>query len=376
MVGDEAPASNHGIKVNTWAMVFFLTLLPLLGIVGTSFYVYFNGVVWQEPILLLLFWFISGMGITMGYHRLFSHKSYQTNVFVEWVLMIFGSLALENTILKWSSDHRKHHSKPESEEDPYSITKGFWYAHIGWVVENTDEEKNKIIAVKDLEKKSAVRFQSKYYLLIAIIGGFIVPFLIGLSFGRPLGAVLWGSFLRITLVHHATFFINSLCHFVGKKTYDSDSTARDSWVMSLFTFGEGYHNYHHKFPSDFRNGVSWFAFDPSKWFINILSIIGFTKNLRKTKEYLIFKSKLDSLHKTINTTLISIDESHKVFYEEKITKLIKSANEIINDWKESDKSIADNLTLKKYKSELKRIYKDLSILSKNLEKGNLVFPIS
>lgn len=359
-----------------WGMVFFLTLFPLLGIVGTSFYVYFNGVVWQEPILLLLFWFISGMGITMGYHRLFSHKSYQTNVFVEWVLMIFGSLALENTILKWSSDHRKHHSKPESEEDPYSITKGFWYAHIGWVVENTDEEKNKIIAVKDLEKKSAVRFQSKYYLVIAIIGGFIVPFLIGLSFGRPLGAVLWGSFLRITLVHHATFFINSLCHFVGKKTYDVDSTARDSWVMSLFTFGEGYHNYHHKFPSDFRNGVSWFAFDPSKWFINILSIIGFTKNLRKTKEYLIFNSKLDSLHKTINTTLISIDESHKVFYEEKIRKLIKSANEIINEWKASDKSITDKLILKKYKSELKKIYKDLSVLSKNLKKGNLVFPIS
>ena len=146
--------------------------------------------------------------------------------------------------------------------------------------------------------------------------------------------------------------------------------------MSLFTFGEGYHNYHHKFPSDFRNGVSWFAFDPSKWFINILSIIGFTKNLRKTKEYLIFNSKLDSLHKTINTTLISIDESHKVFYEEKIRKLIKSANEIINEWKASDKSITDKLILKKYKSELKKIYKDLSILSKNLKKGNLVFPIS
>ena len=126
---------NMNTSKYNWSMVFFLTILPLVGIVGTSIYIYYNGIIWQEPILLLFLWFISGMGITMGYHRLFSHKSYQTNVFMEWVLMIFGSLALENTILKWSSDHRKHHNKPESEEDPYSITKGFWYAHIGWVVE-------------------------------------------------------------------------------------------------------------------------------------------------------------------------------------------------------------------------------------------------
>ena len=211
-------------------MVFFLTLLPIIGIIGTSFYIYFNGMVWQEPVLLIIFWFISGMGITMGYHRLFSHKSYQTNVFIEWILMIFGSLALENTILKWSSDHRKHHNKAETEDDPYSITKGFWYAHIGWVIENTSEEKNKVVGVKDLEKKSAVRFQKKYYFLIAIIGGFVVPFMIGLSFDRPFGALLWGSFLRITLVHHATFFINSLCHYVGRRTYDSESTARDSFA--------------------------------------------------------------------------------------------------------------------------------------------------
>ena len=353
-------------------MIFFLTLLPLVGIIGTSFYIYYNGIVWQEPLLLISLWFISGMGITMGYHRLFSHKSYQTNVFLEWVLMIFGSLALENTILKWSSDHRKHHNKPETEEDPYSITKGFWYAHIGWVVENTDEKKNKIVGVKDLEKKSAVRFQSKYYLIIAIIFGFIVPFLIGLTYDRAIGAVLWGSFLRITLVHHATFFINSLCHYVGRRTYDSESTARDSWFMSLFTFGEGYHNYHHKFPSDFRNGISWFAFDPSKWFINILSFIGITKNLRRTKEYLIFKSKLESIHKSINRILISIDESNKLFYEERVKVLIHSANEIINAWKVSESLISDKNTFKQYKSELKNIYSDLKKISKNLKKQNLL----
>ncbi len=353
-------------------MVFFLTLLPIIGIIGTSFYIYFNGMVWQEPVLLIIFWFISGMGITMGYHRLFSHKSYQTNVFIEWILMIFGSLALENTILKWSSDHRKHHNKAETEDDPYSITKGFWYAHIGWVIENTSEEKNKVVGVKDLEKKSAVKFQKKYYFLIAIVGGFIVPYLIGLSFERPIGALLWGSFLRITLVHHATFFINSLCHYVGRRTYDSESTARDSWFMSLFTFGEGYHNYHHKFPYDFRNGISWFAFDPSKWFINILSLFGLTKNLRRTKDYLIFYSKFQSLQNILNKKLEYIDQRKKIYYQEKITILIDTANKIINDWKQSEKLLTKKNDLKRYKSELKGIYRDLKKMSKNLNTRSLV----
>ena len=98
-------------------------------------------------------WFLSGMGITMGYHRLFAHKAYKTNVFVEWILMILGSTAFENTVLKWSSDHRKHHTEAETENDPYSITEGFWHAHIGWILKNTPAEKNKIKGVKDLEKK-------------------------------------------------------------------------------------------------------------------------------------------------------------------------------------------------------------------------------
>ena len=117
-----------------WNMVVFLTLIPLIGIIGTAIYIYFNGVVWQEPVIMFTLWFLSGMGITMGYHRLFAHKAYKTNVFVEWVLMILGSTAFENTVLKWSSDHRKHHTEAETENDPYSITEGFWHAHIGWIL--------------------------------------------------------------------------------------------------------------------------------------------------------------------------------------------------------------------------------------------------
>ena len=352
-------------------------MFPLIGIFGTSIYIYFNGVVWYEPILLLVFWFISGMGITMGYHRLFAHKSYQTNTFLEWVLMIFGSLALENTILKWSSDHRKHHSLSETEDDPYSIIKGFWHAHIGWIVKNTTEEKSRIVGVKDLKKKSAIIFQNKYYYHIAIIGGVLIPLLIGLIYGRPTGAILWGTFLRITLVHHATFLINSLCHYKGKRTYDNASTSRDSWFISLFTFGEGYHNYHHKFPSDFRNGISWFAFDPSKWLISILSFFRITSHLRKTKDYLIFKSKFETLYDTLIKRLNNSNDMYQNMYKNRVNILFKSANDVLLNWQKIDinanniSSYIDKKHLKEYRSEIKKIFKDLHNISRKLKRNSL-----
>ena len=304
-------------------MVFFLTIIPIIGIFGTAIYIYYNGVIWQEPILLLIFWFLSGMGITMGYHRLFAHKSFKTNEFLEWILMILGSMAFENTILKWVSDHRKHHHKAETEDDPYSIVKGFWHAHIGWILKNTPEEKSKIVGVKDLEKKSCIKFQNKYYFHIGIILGLFLPLIIGFLCNRPLGAVLWAGFLRITLVHHATFFINSLCHYVGKRPYEFNSTARDSWFVSLFTFGEGYHNYHHKFQWDYRNGIKWFAFDPSKWIIKLLSYIGITYDLKKAKDHLIWKSHLSAVNNQLNEIYNQSSENCKIFYSNRISQIQK-----------------------------------------------------
>ena len=359
-----------------WSMVFFLTMFPLLGLIGTPIYIYMYGVVLFEPLLLVTFWFLSGMGITMGYHRLFAHKSYQTNVFLEWVLMIFGSIALENTILKWASDHRKHHSLSDTEHDPYSISKGFWYAHIGWILKNTNEEHNKITGVKDLEKKSAIIFQNKYYYHIAIIGGLFIPLLVGMFFGRPFGALFWGVFLRITLVHHATFFINSLCHYKGKQTYDTASSARDSWIVSLFTFGEGYHNYHHKFPSDFRNGVSLYAFDPSKWLISFLSFFKMATNLRRTKDVVIFKTKFEVLSSRLLNRLNKLSVFYQNIYKNRMDLLFKRADETFLSWKELEQdinsipSIHTKESVKKYKNTIIQIFKDLNSISNELKTTN------
>ena len=370
-----------------WNMVFFLTIIPLIGIFGTSIYVYYNGIVWQEPVLLLVFWFISGMGITMGYHRLFAHKSFKTNSFVEWILMIFGSLAFENTILKWVSDHRKHHNFSDTKDDPYSIMEGFWHAHIGWIIKNTPEKQSRIKGVKDLESKPAIKFQNKYYFHIGIIVGFILPLIVGLIYNRPLGAVLYAGFLRVTLVHHATFFINSLCHFVGNRPYDYKSSARDSWFVSLFTFGEGYHNYHHTFQWDYRNGVKWFAFDPSKWIIKLLSFIGITYDLRETKEYLIWKNHISSIKDQLNESYNKSTENCKHFYQNKIDLLQKNIDNIFSSWDEMEKKY-NNLkntdpvnfknfikklktNRKEYMQELKEIKSVLNSIKFNINKNYL-----
>ena len=266
--------------------IVFLSLIPIIGIIGTIWHSWNYGIVWQEPFLLLIFWITTGLGITVGYHRLFSHRSFTAHPMLDWIMVIFGAAALENSALKWCSDHRRHHKHLDTKKDPYSITEGFFHAHIGWILQNKPAPIEK---VKDLEENPALSFQDKHYYSLFIIFGLLLPVLLGFFWGRPLGAFFWGVLLRITLVHHFTYFINSLCHYIGNKTYDPQSTSGDSWYISLLTFGEGYHNYHHKFQWDYRNGIRWFHFDPSKWLIWGLSKIGLAKELKKANYLQIMK---------------------------------------------------------------------------------------
>ena len=370
-----------------WNMVIILTLIPLIGVFGTAIYVYYNGVVWQEPLMLFVFWFLSGMGITMGYHRLFAHKAYKTNVFVEWLLMIFGSMALENTILKWCSDHRVHHTKAETKEDPYSITEGFWHAHIGWIVKNVPEEHSRVRGVKDLTNKSAIKFQNKYYFPIGIIVGFLIPLAIGFIYGRPIGAFLWAGFLRLAIVHHATFFINSMCHYIGRRTYDFKSTARDSWFVSWFTFGEGYHNYHHKFQWDYRNGVKWFAYDPSKWIIKGLSFFGITYDLKKVNEHVIVQNRVNNIKTQLSEMFNKSGDGIRNYYKNKVEKLHVKSENLFVLWSEMEHKYAEQLSKgklknkeivrnliserKRYKEQLNSIKQDLQMIMSNVQKKRM-----
>ena len=310
-------------------MILALSTIPLLGIVGTSIYVYYYGITLLEPLLLISGWLFSGLGITFGYHRLFAHRSFKAHPAIQFLAMICGSAALQNSIVKWCSDHRLHHKKLDTKDDPYSITKGFFHAHIGWIIEDKPIE---IKNVDDLISNKIVMFQHKYYWPIAISFSFVLPMVIGGYFGRPLGGLLWGGFLKLTLVHHFTFFINSLCHYVGKKPFEINTTARDSWWVAYLTFGEGFHNFHHKFQWDYRNGIRWYDFDPSKWAIKFLSFLNLTKDIKRVHDHIILKAQFNSMRNKLYLFLPKAPQNIKTTYEKKLNELQEQASQAYSTW--------------------------------------------
>ncbi len=274
-----------------WVNTLFLTLTPIVAIVLSWIYFSQHGLQISIILLAIVFYYLTGMSITGGYHRLFAHRAYKASNLVKFIYLCFGAAAFENSALKWCSDHRIHHRHVDHEEDPYNIKKGFLWAHIGWIF---FKETNKSPEYpKDLLNDKLVMWQDRNYLWLAVLFGFGLPTLIGHFLGSALGGLALAGVARVVFVHHCTFFINSLCHIVGSRPYTDSNTARDSFIMAVFSYGEGYHNYHHYFPSDYRNGVRWYHFDPTKWLIKVLSLIGLTNDLKKVPEKLISQARAE-----------------------------------------------------------------------------------
>ena len=276
-------------RKNNWVNISFFTITTLAGIVGAPVYAYHYGISTSEVALFLFYFAATGLSITVGYHRLFAHSTYKTNSVVRFFLLFFGAAAFQQSALQWSSQHRDHHRFVDTDRDPYSIGNGFFYAHIGWLIfwkfeTNYDN-------VKQLQNDSLVMHQHRYYNQWAIGAGIATPVLIGFLTGHLLGALLIGVGLRLTLVYHTTFFVNSVCHMFGTATYDIDSSARDNWFTAIFNFGEGYHNFHHRFAVDYRNGVRWYQFDHGKWTIAILEKLGLAWDLRRVSNFRILAAR-------------------------------------------------------------------------------------
>ncbi len=265
-----------------WITSAFLAVINILAVVGVPLYIWHFGLDWFQVGLFLFYYIATGLSITLGYHRLFSHLSFKAKLPVRLTTLIFGACAFENSVLDWSSDHRKHHKFVDHEDDPYDISKGFLWAHIGWLFFKLTPET--MDNVGDLKRDRLVMWQHRWCIPIAFIVGFAIPAALGYLWNGwigALGAFLLAGVFRVFLVQHCTFFINSLCHTIGKQPYSTRHTARDSAVMALFTFGEGYHNYHHEFQHDYRNGVKPTNFDPTKWTIWLLEKVGLVSNLRR-----------------------------------------------------------------------------------------------
>lgn len=277
-----------------WTNFLFLTTTFALTVTAVPLYIWKFGL---DPFQVGLFFFFliaTGLSITLGYHRLFSHLTFHAHPGVKLFTLLFGAAAFEGSAVAWSADHRRHHKHVDHDEDPYDINKGLFHAHIGWLFFRTGPD-TPLTWVRDLQKDKLAMWQHRHYVPLAMIMSFAVPTLIGLAVGgwtAALGAFLLAGVARVVVVHHMTFCINSLCHWIGDRPYSSDVSARDSFLMALFTFGEGYHNYHHEFQYDYRNGVKPWQWDPTKWTIWTLNKLGLVRNLRTVDEAKIVKAQI------------------------------------------------------------------------------------
>ena len=288
-VAKETSTKSH--RKIYWPNVVYLVASPLITLTLVPYYLYTRGFDWRIWLFTLIMGCCTSVSITGGYHRLFAHRSYSAKTWVKLFYLLFGGASFQGSVMKWATDHRRHHRYVDTERDPYNIKQGFWYAHIGWLlVEDDPNYKDKF--AQDLLQDRLVYLQHKYYLWVAFGMGVLLPTLVGYWMGSALGGFAVAAALRLVVTNHSTFFINSLCHTLGRQPYSDDHSARDSYLMAFLAFGEGYHNFHHQFQSDYRNGIRWYDWDPTKWTVNLLATVGSAYNLKKISEATIVKAKV------------------------------------------------------------------------------------
>jgi stearoyl-CoA desaturase (delta-9 desaturase) len=279
--GAVAP-SHISIRTLDYPVIFQFAFVTLVALIGVPLFGYLYDYTWVDWTLFGVLYVITGLGITVGYHRLISHRSFETRPWVKMALLIAGGWALQNTAIKWSADHVRHHARVDQDADPYNAMRGFWYSHVGWLFFVTDPHANDKYEAQ-FRKDPLLLWQERYYVPI-VLSGFAIPLVAGFLHGgwlEALGCFLLAGVGRMFLVLNSTFCINSVCHLWGSQPHSQANSSRDSWWVSLITFGEGYHNYHHAYQRDYRNGPKWYNFDPSKWLIFSAEQLGLASNLQR-----------------------------------------------------------------------------------------------
>ncbi|KAJ7199680.1 delta 9-fatty acid desaturase protein [Mycena pura] len=254
--------ANAASELN-WLNVAILTVVPAISVAG----IWCTTLRWETALFSVVYYYITGLGVTAGYHRLWAHRSYNASTFLQYFLAVAGAGAVQGSIKWWSRGHRAHHRYTDTELDPYNAGEGFWWSHVGWMLIKP-RRKPGVADVSDLSKNAVVRWQHRYYLLLLLGMTFAIPTAVPwLGWGDARGGCVYGGFVRLLVVHHSTFCVNSLAHWLGDAPFDDKHSPRDHLVTALCTIGEGYHNFHHQFPMDYRNAFKWYQYDPTKWFI-------------------------------------------------------------------------------------------------------------
>jgi stearoyl-CoA desaturase (delta-9 desaturase) len=289
-VGDPCSGPAPERAAPDWTNIAFMASAHAVALLALVYLIAVRCSPWTVGLAVL--WFLlCGLSITGGYHRLFAHRSYRASAPLRLAYLLFGAAAVQNSALRWATDHRVHHAHTDEQADPYSIARGFWWAHMGWVLFH-NPQRAATNEAPDPERDPLVAFQHRHYVPLAAVFGALLPAALGLLWGDPLGALLVVGFLRLALQWHVTFSINSFAHWIGRQPYCTDSSARDSGLTALISLGEGYHNFHHRFQSDYRNGVRWWHFDPTKWMVWSCSLVGLAHGLTRTPDAAVARARL------------------------------------------------------------------------------------
>ena len=310
-----------------WTNMLLFSLTPALALILVPAYGYFYGYDLYEWMVFVLLMGFCGMSITAGYHRLWSHKAYKAHPLIRIIFALGGACALQNDILSWASGHRRHHQFVDNNDrDPYSASRGFWFSHIGWILRNYKSGEEDYSNVKDLMKDPIVVWQRKHYLSLLLIKNIGLPAFLGFVHGDIIAGILLGGLLRLVLSQHVTYLINSIAHMWGHQPYSENSSAKDNAILAFFTYGEGYHNYHHTFQWDYRNGIHWWHFDPTKWMISLLSFAGLTRDLKRCNPAQIEKARLELqyLKATEKCERFDIPESWRLRLETEYEQLLQT----------------------------------------------------
>ena len=252
----------------------FLAAIHVFALASIAYIVMYGVGTW-EAVFHVLAMLAGGFGITALYHRAWAHNAVNFVRPVEYALAVLSTFVMQMPARQWISTHIKHHQHTDHDDDPYNIQRGFWWAHFEWIIFAPVPP---IELPARLNENPVVRWQERYYWPLVVLLNVVIPVLLSLAVGAPWWGGLLLTMLRIVLMCHAVFAVNSVCHMWGTRPFTKDVSARDVWWFP-FVLGEQYHNYHHAFPRDYRHGVSWSAFDPTKWLIMLLARVGLAKNL-------------------------------------------------------------------------------------------------
>jgi stearoyl-CoA desaturase (delta-9 desaturase) len=259
-----------GMKIAVLTVV----LMPFIGTIYALTMLWQSYVGWLDVSLMLVFYVLSGLGITVGFHRMLTHKSFETSPPVKAILMIMGCLALEGDPTTWASTHIQHHAHSDEEDDPHSPLEGLWHSHVGWLFGYAH---NINVYGTWLKRDKTVVWVSRYWLLWAALGLLIPTLIAGWS------GFIWGGLVRIFLTHHITWSVNSICHTFGRRDYNTRDASRNNFIVGLLAFGEGWHNNHHAFPRSAFHGLRWYQIDISGYLISVMERAGLVWNVFRVK---------------------------------------------------------------------------------------------